>query len=78
LGPIAGLLTALIIHFKGLSWKWWYSQVLHAKGLAVVVAFDMHFECREGELDAEWEMEKLLDSLGSSTKIFQNKCPSMH
>jgi hypothetical protein len=36
------------------SWKHWHSPaVLHAKGLAVMVAFDMHLECCEGELNAE-------------------------
>jgi hypothetical protein len=40
------------------SWKYWHSPVLHAKGLAVVVAFDMYLECCEGNLNAEWKIEK--------------------
>ena len=43
------------------SWKYWHSPVLHGKGLAVVVAFDMYLECCEGKINLEWKIEKPLD-----------------
>jgi hypothetical protein len=43
------------------SWKYWHSPVLHGKGLAVVVAYDMYLECCEGKINSEWKIEKPLD-----------------
>lgn len=43
------------------SWKYWHSPVLHGKGLAVVVAFDMYLECCEGKLNSEWKIGKPLN-----------------
>jgi hypothetical protein len=43
------------------SWKYWHSPVLHGKGLAVVVAFDMYLECCEGKLNPEWKIDKPLN-----------------
>jgi hypothetical protein len=73
------------------SWKRWHSPVLHAKGLAVVVVFDMCLECYEGELNAEWKIEKLLDfwhfreklseqmlDCEPANQFFCSSCDSLH
>jgi hypothetical protein len=43
------------------SWKYWHSPMLHGKGLAVVVAYDLYLEVCEGKLDVAWEIEEPLD-----------------
>jgi hypothetical protein len=45
------------------GWKYCHLPVLHGKGLALVVAFNMFLECCEGKRNLEWSIEKLL--LGS-------------
>jgi len=35
--------------------------MLHAKALAVTVAYDIYLECSEGAMQQEWAMEKPVD-----------------
>ena len=35
------------------SWKYWHSPMLHAKALALVVAWDIYLEVTEGKLDSD-------------------------
>ena len=35
--------------------------MLHAKAMAVVVAYDIYLECSKGKLSAEWKVEKPFD-----------------
>ena len=39
------------------SWKYWHAAMLHAKALAVVVAYDIYLEVAEGHLDSSWKVE---------------------
>jgi hypothetical protein len=49
--------------------------VLHGKGLAVVVAYDMNLECCEGKLNPEWKIEKPLDFWHDfREKLSEQKC----
>ena len=36
------------------SWKYWHGAMLHAKGMAIVVAYDMYLEVCEGKLNEDW------------------------
>ena len=36
------------------SWKYWYGAMLHAKGIDIVVAYDMYLEVCEGKMNATW------------------------
>lgn len=40
------------------SWKYWHSAMIHAKAMAVVVAYDMYLECTEGQIDEDWLVEQ--------------------
>ena len=41
------------------SWKYWHAPMLHAKAMAVVVAYDIYKECCDGLMRAgEWKIEK--------------------
>lgn len=40
--------------------------MLHAKAMAIVVAYDMYLECSEGKLDNDWE---LLDNKGKHSPV---------
>ena len=35
------------------SWKYWHSPMLHAMGLAIVIAYGMYLELSEGKLGSE-------------------------
>ena len=37
------------------SWKYWHSPMLHAMGLAIIIAYDMYLELSEGKLASEWK-----------------------
>jgi len=36
------------------SWKYWHGLMLYAKGMVIVVAYDMYLEVCEGKMDAIW------------------------
>ena len=36
------------------SWKYWHGAILHAKGMAIVVAYDIYLEVCEGKLNEDW------------------------
>ena len=36
------------------SWKYWHGTMLHAKGMAIVVAYNMYLEVCEGKLNEDW------------------------
>ena len=40
------------------SWKYWHSPMLHAKGLATVVAYDLYLECAEGLIELRWRLSE--------------------
>jgi hypothetical protein len=40
------------MHYR--SFKYWHAAMLHAKKLAISVAYDMYLECCEGDLDEDW------------------------
>ena len=42
------------------SFKYWHSPMLHAKAMAVVIAYDIYQECAEGNLDESWKVDKPL------------------
>ena len=37
------------------SWKYWHGAMLHAKGMAIVVAYDIYLEVCEGKLNEDWK-----------------------
>ena len=37
------------------SWKYWHGAILHAKGMDIVVTYDMYLEVCEGKMDATWK-----------------------
>ena len=37
------------------SWKYWHSPMIHAMGLAIVIAYDMYLELSEGNLASKWK-----------------------
>ena len=39
------------------SFKYWHAAMIHAKKLAITIAYDMYLECCEGELDTDWLIE---------------------
>ena len=41
------------LHYR--SWKYWHSAMIHAKGMAIVVACDMYLECCTGLLNPNWK-----------------------
>ena len=43
------------------SWKYWHSAMLHAKSMAVVVAYDIYKEICEGTLDPDLRINKPVD-----------------
>ena len=43
------------------SWKYWHSPMLHAKAIAIVVAYDMYLEVCEGKLRPQWAIKKPVD-----------------
>jgi hypothetical protein len=43
------------------SWKYWHAAMLHAKGLAIVIAYDVYKECAEGNLNPLWKIDKPVD-----------------
>ena len=38
--------------------KYWHSPMIHYKGLAIVVAYDMYLECAEGDLNKSWNIRE--------------------
>ena len=43
-------------------WKYWHAPMLHAKSMAVVIAYDIYKECSMGLMRAgEWKVEKPVD-----------------
>ena len=61
-GRVAKLLMIILSSFCTRSWKYWHSPMIHAKALAVVVAYDMYLECAEGKMRAgEWKVQKPVD-----------------
>ena len=54
------LISNCHMHYR--SWKYWHSPMIHAKAMAVVVAYDMYLECCEGKLQAgDWKVNKPVD-----------------
>jgi hypothetical protein len=43
------------------SWKYWHSPMLHAKAMAIVVAYDIYKELVEGNVDEDWKLDKPVD-----------------
>ena len=43
------------------SWKYWHSPMIHAKAMAVVIAYDIYLECCFGELDSTWKRSRPVD-----------------
>ena len=43
------------------SWKYWNSLMIHAKVLAIFVAYDIHRDYKEGGIESEWEIEHPID-----------------
>ena len=41
------------------SWKYWHAAMLHAKRMAIVIAYDIYRECTEGNLNQQWKMTKV-------------------
>ena len=50
-----------ICNLKYQTWKYWHSPVNQAKGMAIVVTYDIYKECCEGELSCEWKIEQPVD-----------------
>ncbi|KAL3936788.1 MAG: hypothetical protein SGARI_002405 [Bacillariaceae sp.] len=51
------LITNCNMHYR--CWKYWHSPMIHAKAMAVVVAYDIYLECCEGKMRAgEWKVER--------------------
>ena len=42
------------------SWKYWHMAMLHAKKIAVSVAYSMYIEVAEGNLDQDWKVDSPL------------------
>lgn len=40
-----------------MNWKWYHSPVRHGEALAITMVFYVQ-ECAEGDLNAEWKIEK--------------------
>jgi hypothetical protein len=43
------------------TWKYWHAPMIHAKAMAIVIAYDMYLECCEGNLDPTWKVDKPVD-----------------
>jgi hypothetical protein len=43
------------------TWKYWHLAALHAKALAIAVAYDIYKEIAEGNLDALWKIDHPVD-----------------
>ena len=39
------------------TWKCWHKAMIHAKAMAVVIAYDMYLECCVGALNADWKQK---------------------
>ena len=37
------------------SWKWWHAPAMHAKAIAMSMAYSLYVQCAEGGVDPEWE-----------------------
>ena len=54
-------LTALLSTKFVSTWKYWHAAMLHAKSMAVVIAYDIYKECAEGLMRAgEWKLNKIV------------------
>ena len=52
------------------TWKYWHAPMIHAKALAVVVAYDIYLECCEGLLRAgEWQQTQPVDFYSFREKL---------
>ena len=58
------------------SWKHWHGAMLHAKGMAIVVAYDIYLEVCEGKLNEDWETLTLL-TFTHFASSFRPKCLRM-
>ena len=55
---LLSLLTCCLLIICCSTWKYWHAPMLHAKGMAIVVAYDMYLECTEGNLESSWKIDK--------------------
>ena len=39
------------------SFKYWHAAMIHAKAMAISVAYDIYIECTEGNLDTSWKID---------------------
>ena len=46
------------MHYR--TWKYWHMAMLHAKKIAITVAYSMYKEVCEGRLDERWKVNKPL------------------
>ena len=44
------------------TWKYWHAPKNHALAIAITCAYDIYLECAEGNLKAEWKVEKPISS----------------
>ena len=47
------------MHYR--SWKYWHSAMLHAKAMAICVAYDIYRECATGKLNPAWKLAAVVD-----------------
>ena len=53
------------------SWKYWHMAMLHAKKIAVAVAYSIYIEVTEGNLDPSWKVEKPISFWDFRDKLSQ-------
>ena len=51
------------------SWKYWHMAMLHAKKIAITVAYSLYIEATEGNLDPAWKVESPLTFFDFRDKI---------